>query len=527
MRPRVHLPRAVLLALPLLLCAANAEAQRRSPLVRTAIPRATVGLADSCTTPLPALPEMVASGGVLSGRLEMKPATYTISGRSGQLTSNVYNGGYNAPTLRVGLGEIVRLNVINNMQAVGGLAPSQVDTTNQHYHGLVVSPLPTAGDNVTNVFIPWNGGSNLNEYLLLPAIDSVQSQGLMWYHPHPHGSTLPQVAGGLAGPMVVGDLLSYFPEYRGAKERILTIKTPDSGGSPVLNINQVQCPRMEIIAGQQELWRILNATGNTFLNLKLDGYTFTVLAFDGNPVVKPFQQDSLFIPPGGRAEVIITGGQGDWSANLVAAPSLGGSSSPVKIGELRTRGLLAEAPAALQARETRALARINPILADSMRRLTSATDVDTFTLRFRFDGTKNVYLLNDSTYSAGRLDRAVQTGRVQEWTLVNLDQFRHTFHIHQTDFLIVEVNGRRVEQDSVFYDNVNLGVHKDSGGNTVGDIVKVRFKFHPVAAGPFVYHCHVLSHEDLGMMANICVYLPGQQNTCSRWFPGTGGGHSH
>jgi FtsP/CotA-like multicopper oxidase with cupredoxin domain len=102
----------------------------------------------------------------------------------------------------------------------------------------------------------------------------------------------------------------------------------------------------------------------------------------------------------------------------------------------------------------------------------------------------------------------------------------HTFHIHQTDFLIVEINGKRVEQDSVFYDNVNLGVHKDSAGNTVGDIVKVRFKFHPVAAGPFVYHCHVLSHEDLGMMANICVYLPGQQGTCSQWFPGGGGGHA-
>jgi suppressor of ftsI len=492
------------------------------PMVEVAVPRPTVALGTPCTAEPGVLPEIRSSGGVLSGSLTMAPATYTLGGR--QVTSNVYNGNYNAPTLRIDLDERVELAIHNQMQPVPGASAAQVETTNQHFHGLVVTPLPQEGDNVTHVAIG-QGGSNVNRFSLLPRELAVQSEGLMWYHPHPHHRTLPQVVGGLAGPMVVGDLLRHFPEYRGAAERILVIKGSDASAAPTLNINGVECPRLVVSAARNELWRILNATGNTFTNLKLDGYTFTVLAFDGNPVASPIEQDSLFIPPGGRVEAIVRGGRGPSATTLVAAPFLRGPREPVKIADVVVVGRPEQTHAQMDSVAAVARARVNVPLADSIRRLAAATDVDRFTVRFTFGGAARI---NDSIYRPERLDRAVQVGRVQEWTLINATTAPHTFHIHQTEFLITSINGKDVEADSVFFDNVTVGVHIDANGRVVGDTVTVRFTFHPIAVGPLVHHCHVLAHEDLGMMQNLCVYPAGEDASyCARWFPASGGGHTH
>jgi suppressor of ftsI len=520
-QPFPHL--AVLLAMAALAASpGHAAAQTTRPV---AAPQPTVRMSEACTATPGELPEIRSSGGVLRDSLTMAPHEYRLGGR--RVVSNVYNGNYNAPTLRVGLGERVELTINNRMRPVGGLEPSQVDTTNQHYHGLVVTPIPPQGDNVNRVAIG-RDGSNVNRYPLLPREMKVQSEGLMWYHPHPHGNTLPQVAGGLAGAMVVGNLLDHFPIYRGATERILIIKGSDAGFTPTLNINGVECPRLTLSATGNELWRILNATGNTFLNLVLRGYTFTVLAFDGNPVASPMKQDTLFIPPGGRVEAIVRGGMGPWTTALVSAPFLGTlQNDSVKIADVRVVGLPDATHEEVQAQALAARSRVNTELADSILRLATATDVDRFSLRFSFDSANMLLLLNDSAYSPGRLDHAAQVGRVQEWTLINETDFHHTFHIHQTDFLITSINGRDVEADSVFFDNVTLGVHRNASGKVVGDTVTVRFTFNPVAAGPFVYHCHVLFHEDHGMMQNICVYPVGADRSyCAQWFPGSAG-HAH
>jgi FtsP/CotA-like multicopper oxidase with cupredoxin domain len=521
----MHTPlpfRSAVLLLALAAVAADPGGVAAQRVLRVAVPRPTVALAQPCTAPPGVLPEMPSRNGLLSGSLTMAPATYSLGGT--QVTSNVYNGSYNAPTLRVGLGDSVRLTINNQMRAVGGLTMSQVDTTNQHYHGMIVTPIPEPGDNVTHVAIGTDS-SNVNRYTLLPAAVQIQSEGLMWYHPHPHGNTNPQVASGLAGAMVVGNLLGHFPEYQGATERILIIKS-STGSNPVLNINGVQCPGLTLSPSENELWRILNATGNTFLNLKLPGYTFTALAFDGNPVVSPIEQDSLFIPPGGRVEAIVRGGSGPWSTVLVAAPYLTGPANPVKIADVRTVGLADDTQEEVEAQAVAARARIDAVQVDSIRRLLAVTDVDRFTLRYSFGALGA--LLNDSAYNPARLDHTTQVGRVQEWTLINETTVPHTFHIHQVDFLITSINGRNVEADSIFFDNVTVGVHKNAQGATVGDTVTVRFVFHPIAAGPFVYHCHVLAHEDAGMMQNICVYPQGSNASyCAQWYPGTTGGHAH
>jgi FtsP/CotA-like multicopper oxidase with cupredoxin domain len=535
----VHPTRIAALLLACVLAAAEL-ASAQHPLVSA--PRArrlagTRGAAPACVGAPFVRPGSITSvNGVLSTPLTMAPDTFQIGGAT--LVRNVYNGEYVAPVLRMNRRERLDIPVTNAMRANAKQSQNQVDTTNQHYHGMVVTPLPDSGDNVTNVFVA-QGKTNRNAF----HVPDLQSEGMMWYHPHPHGRTATQVSGGLAGALIIGDLLASFPTYRsagGANERVMYIKDTSDGGAAALNINGNPCTDLTIAPGQMQLWRIGNMTAGTWVNLRLGergrGYQFTVLALDGNHLTRPTRMDSLFLAPGQRAEVVVIGGAGPWtnvpfySDSFVtsfdtATKKRKGTSPRVDLGSLTVTGPPAAVDSQALAPET---LPENAALADSIRRLLADADVDTFTLHYQFPG-RGVFMLNGRDYNSDptRLDRAVAVGRTQEWTLVNDTWFNHTFHIHQTDFVVTEINGVP-QPDSVHLDNVHLGIHQTRPGVWAGDTVRIRFRFSPIAAGPFVYHCHDLFHEDGGMMANICVYDPARgqtPGTCRQWFPGGGAPH--
>jgi len=514
-----------------LACAETAIAQRASDLVsvpvgrRIAIPRAgaLAAAASARCSAYTDLPDISSSGGVLRAPLVMAPATFRIGDST--YTRNVYNRGYNAPILRMKPGERLDINVSNQMQPNAAQPVAKIDTTNQHYHGMIVTPLPDTGDNVVPLSIPLRR-TNRNAFWVPP----YQSQGMMWYHPHPHSRTGAQVAGGLAGALIIGNLLDSFPAYRGATERVMYVKDTRDGTKAYLNVNGNPCLGLTINPGERQLWRIGNMTGATWLNLRLGergrGYRFIVLALDGNHLVRPTPMDSLFLAPGQRAEAIVIGGTGPWGTVAFYSDSIASSfdkttlklkpkNPRVDLGTLSTTGqVTAVAREALDP----GLLPANAVLADSIRRLVADTNVERFTVHYQV--TSLGLVLNDSSYNHGRLDRTAVTGRTQEWTLINDTWFLHTFHIHQTDFVVTHINGVP-QPDSVHLDNVHLGIHPIGGGNWAGDTVVIRFTFNRIAAGPFVYHCHDLVHEDLGMMANMCVYNPETgEPWCNQWFPG-------
>jgi FtsP/CotA-like multicopper oxidase with cupredoxin domain len=524
------------------LAAAQAHAQipfeRRSnvqPRVFTMrAPTPTAAIPAGC----PALtqPTSISSqNGTLQTTLTMDTATFQIGGVS--YTRNVYNNQYVAPTLRMNPGERLVIDVNNNMVPTPFATQAQVDTTNQHFHGMVVTPLPDTGDNVNiaSAFIA-QGGTNQNRF----PVPGDHAQGMMWYHPHPHGSTSPQVNSGLAGALMIGDLLSYpqFAQYRGATEVVMQIKdTKNSAGKAQLNINGNTCSVMTMAPGEQQFWRIGNFAANTFVNLKLDGYRFTLLAMDGNRFKQPVDVDSILIAPGGRAEAIVVGGTGPWTAKFYTAPMLNGSNNgtPTYAPEVDLGWVVVQGTPQAGLRLPRAeAAPLDRALEDSIRQLVAdVTDINQFTVHFELGN--NGLNLNGLQYDPHRLDISVPVGQTQEWTLINDTNFPHTFHIHQTDFVITSINGVP-QPDSVHHDNVWLGVHQLPNGTVVGDTVVARWAFPAIGAGPLVYHCHVLSHEDGGMMANICVYDPAKGQTpawCMQWFQYTpasmpsGGGHSH
>jgi FtsP/CotA-like multicopper oxidase with cupredoxin domain len=524
----VHITRsrAALLVL-LLACADTAAAQRLPQLVtppqarRLQLSRVSgVSAPTQCRAGFTAPPEI--------GRdttLVMAPATFNVG--DSVYRRNVYNAGYNAPIIRMNRGDRLHFTVYNRMQVAPTQPLDKIAQTNQHYHGMIVTPLPDTGDNVVPVSIPL-GRSNRNSFF----IPGLQSEGMMWYHPHPHSRTNAQVAGGLAGALIIGDLLASYPAYRGATERVMYVKDTRDGTKAYLNVNGNPCLGLTIAPGERQLWRIGNMTGATWLNLRLGergrGYRFIVLALDGNHVIRPTPMDSLFLAPGQRAEAIVIGGTGPWGTVAFYSDTIASSFDPntgllsrknprVDLGTLTTTGPMARV--ARDALEP-SLQPPDAVLADSIRRLLADPNAERFTVHYQLINGKLV--LNDSSYNHDRLDHAVAFGRAQEWTLINDTWFLHTFHIHQTDFVVTHINGVP-QPDSVHLDNVHLGIHPIGGGKWAGDTVVIRFTYDSIAAGPFVYHCHDLAHEDAGMMANMCVYDPRTGvRYCNQWFPGGG-----
>jgi suppressor of ftsI len=445
--------------------------------------------------------------------LTMAPRTYSVGGK--RFTTNVYNRSFLGPTLTMDAGERVNLSVVNAMRETSSQPAAMTAWTNLHYHGLVVTPSPDSGDNVTHVHIDRNAPPRPFHF----PVPEFHTEGMFWYHPHPHEISSSQVAGGLSGALLVGSILKYFPEYAGVRERVLLIRDMsfDLMESPVLlNINGSTCARLSVAPGERQLWHIGNFGSNTFVNLKLEGMRWTLLALDGNPLAEETEVDSLWLAPGTRAEVIVTGPAAGQRVRLFSAPFAPRDSVPVTLGWMVGRGT------APPPRPMRALAGADASILDTIRVLREATVVNRHTFRFSFPGEVTA-AVNDSIYKPTDLPVAVPWGQVQEWTIVNDSRSLHTFHIHQTDFLVMSVNGQPANE-GLLRDNVPVGVH---GAANDGDTVVVRFVFEPIAAGPFVFHCHVLQHEDEGMMHNVCVYDPNDPNGVSKCNALFAGGTPH
>src|SRR5467141_6504 len=132
--------------------------------------------------------------------------------------------------------------------------------------------------------------------------------------------------------------------------------------------------------------------------------------------------------------------------------------------------------------------RLLPV-ADLRRRIT-----DRRTIVFSESADGDTFFVDGRTFDPNRIDTRVTLGAIEEWTIRNESGELHDFHIHQTHFQVTEVNHVRQRFDG-YQDIVNVPVH---------GAVKVIIPFtDPVIVGRFVYHCHLLSHEDKGMMATI------------------------
>ncbi len=416
----------------------------------------------------------VSHGGVLQVTLTAAPASITIGGV--RAVADVYNGSYVPPTLRVRPGDVIRLRLVNGLG----------DPTNLHVHGLAVSPLANSDD----VFLPVPPGGALDYEIRIPA---THAPGLYWYHPHPHGHSDDQVRNGMSGAIIVEGLLDPFPELQGVTERVLLLKDVQIrsgravrlgiGEQAVRTVNGLINPTMVLRPGQTELWRIGNVGGDRYYRLTLDGHRFYEVARDGSRRTHLVPRRELVLEPGAREEVLVqAAGPGTYTLRTA-----GFDTGPE--GNQYPGAVLATVRVAGAAIPLLALPEHLLPVADLRGHIS-----DRRTIVFSESADGDTFFVDRRTFDPERTDTRVKLGAVEEWTIRNEADELHDFHIHQTHFQVTEVNG--VPQPFLGYqDIVDIPIH---------GAVKVIIPFtDPVIVGKFVYHCHLLSHEDRGMMATI------------------------
>lgn len=433
-------------------------------------------------------PELVSKDGRLDGTLTVGPAQLTVAEEDVTFLG-VYNGLYMPPVLRVQPGDVVRLKLRNT-----ALVP-----TNVHYHGLNVSPLG-AGD---NVFLDIEPGVTFQYDMPIPAD---HPQGLFWYHPHFHPLVNMEIAGGLSGGMIVGNILAPFPALADIPERVMLLKDlktedgqpvedPDPGGPTKHTINGLYKPQIDMQPGQLEFWRIGNIGANIYYQISLGTQPFYIIAQDGNLQNQIVQTDTLVLPPGKRFEVLVYGPKAG-SYPLRAAPFNTGPDGDSYPGQ-RLATVISKGPSVAPIPLPSTFPVIRDLRDDPIDEKRSIVFADT--------ANPNEFFINGKPYNHNCVDTVVKLGDIEEWTIQNTATEAHVFHIHQLDFQVTEING--VPQPFVGYqDTVNLPPAAD---DTHPSVVRAIVPFdNPVIVGEFVYHCHIVQHADQGMMANIVVYDP-------------------
>src|SRR5580704_17651002 len=244
-----------------------------------------------------------------------------------------------APTLRLNQGDTLVLGVKDRIQGddSGGMkvhaAPGQIcgdtgtptlQSTDVHFHGLNVSPVCHQDDVLTTLIQPDTPGFEFK----IP-IPKDEPPGLYWYHPHIHGFTEFQVNGGAAGALIVEGMEKIHPEVTGLTERVFTIRqqylVPWIPGPYQLTINFQTAafpfprPLIQMAPGEKQFWRVANATIQDFMPLQFQvngqPVQMELVALDGYPLAQTRMQDTILLPPAGRAEFI------------VQAPAAGSSAS--------------------------------------------------------------------------------------------------------------------------------------------------------------------------------------------------------
>ena len=484
-----------------------------------------------------------------------------------------------SPTLRLNPGDLLVLHLKNELtnplaagaihhvhgRATAGSADPcasgvmSLISTNLHFHGLTVSPTCHQDEVLRTSVQP---GDPPFEYRF--RIPADEPPGLYWYHPHIHGFSKVQVLGGASGALIIEGIERANPVVAGLPERVLVIRdqdllhpdAPPSKSEPVvprmmidrdgdaanngtgfgkpakdLSINFVPVPypdyppaALAMKPGQRELWRVLNASAITYLNLAVlfnkTPQPLDIVALDGVPLntngnaanaVKT--ADHIGLPPGARAEFIVTGPPPGVVALFVTRTvdtGAGGENDPnralasiVAMRDAPPPSTLPSEHAPLPPRTLPWLGDVAPVRVRKLffsEKLRDPNDPNSAT---------DFYLTLDGGTptafdpSATEPNIVVKRGDVEDWIIENRSNELHAFHIHQLHFLLLDWSGVPVHEPFL-RDTVNVPYY--NGRTLRYPSVRLRMDFRdPNMVGTFVYHCHLLEHEDNGMMGTIRV----------------------
>lgn len=487
--------------------------------------------------------------------------------------------GDESPTLRVHQGDLVIIHLKDAMTDVGSTAaePMHIHTplgsctsgtvmdavsTNLHFHGMTIPPTCGADDVLKTIVEP---GDPAFTYRF--RIPDDEPPGLYWYHPHIHGFSKQQVLGGASGALIVAGIERAKPELAGLPERVFIVRDEDltnpnaapSKSEPVvpkflvdrdgdaantgtgfgkpakdLSINYVPVPypdyppaSIRMKPGERQLWRVLNASAITYLNLEVlfnrAPQPLGLVAMDGVPIgargaenagpQEPINWQTHFaIPPGARVEFVLNGPPAGETGLLVTRTvdtGPGGENDPNRmLAQIESvadapepRSRLESSPEPLP-RPTRTwLGDVAPVRVRHLYFSEKLADPNDPTSAVEFYLTVEGQTPKMFDMNATEPNIVAQQGTVEDWIIENRSQELHAFHIHQLHFLLLDYNGIAVGENFL-RDTVN--VPYVTGRQLAYPSVRIRVDFRdPNTEGTFPYHCHLLEHEDKGMMGTI------------------------
>ncbi len=461
---------------------------------------------DSTIFDLPNPPELRSVDGVLRGTLRFAPAEVTVDGQS--VVSNVINGNYMSPTLRIRRGDTIRVRAVN------GIGPADVNIdgpqpTNIHYHGMDVAPKRGNGD---NVYIRIKPEQELRYDVFVP---DNHPQGLHWYHAHVHTFVDDQIGSGISGMLIVGGFIfEQYPELFGQRQRVMVLKDftfPGfvDGDARAKSLNGFANPPIRARPGEWQIWQLGNLGADAFFDMQLDGHQLWLIERDGNLLLKPVQIDHLFLPPGARAVVAVrAGAAGEYALrHLDVDTGPAGDPNPAEqLGTFIVSGEPVPFDKAIRQRLIKGPARPSRIVPSPATVAALKPDRTRF-IDFSESADGNTFFINNREYQENRIDTTSRIGQVERWIVRNFSQELHVFHLHQTEFLIKRFSGDRNQTlGGGLRDVINIP-YAQNGQPGFAEIL-IPFT-NPIIAGEFVYHCHLVQHEDAGMMANIRI-LPEQ-----------------
>jgi FtsP/CotA-like multicopper oxidase with cupredoxin domain len=434
--------------------------------------------------------------------------------------------------------------------------PHEFNTTNLHVHGVQTVPHlfdPVGTSDPKAMMLDIKPGSTFTYAFPIPAD---HPSGLFWFHPHHHGSTDVQVSGGMAGLIAVRGPIDEVPEIKAARELFLVVQTlnvnqsktdptlyeyepvayqtPANGGYnlgtdyTMLTVNghgvnwannvsgtyaPLTLPQFEMRPGEVVRLRILNGTNFIFMPLVLPGLETYIIAFDGVNLTAPaqatfdyagtvsaanmFTANVMTTSPGNRIELLVRAPQqpGTYTISSAATSDVAFMGFPkFDLAQIVVSGspVSMNIPASLPVP-----AREYPVISDSeivARRTITYTEGPDGTLLTGFG-----FYIDGALYDEMAVPISPASNTAEEWTIVNKTTESHPFHIHVNSFQLFAINGAPVTPPEVW----DTFIVPPMAGSTPGTItLRIRFK---EFRGKTVHHCHVLPHEDTGMMQNVLI----------------------
>lgn len=444
-------------------------------------PSAPSGLADLpplepvAGEPLREVPMLVSKDGVLEVTLDAGVRETTVAGKT--VTVANFNGEFPGPTWVANPGDTIRVHFENHLD----------EWTNLHTHGFHVSPL----DNGDNVFIQIEPGETFDYEYQLP---DTHPDGVYWYHPHPHGITEKQNSSGMTGSILLGGGLDKVPGIEGLTRQHLYLQINQfaENGMQVPVAEQTAAKRIRLVNGQYQpvisiqpgetqRWSVSNAASNDYFLISLGGHTLYQIAKDGNAFAEIHATDQILLAPAERVEFLVQASTTTGTYELRTLP-WGTAFQAVPDVLLATMEIAGDAvPVQPLPTQLIPFVDLRDMPIDNERIIVFSPAPPPW-----------YQLINNTPFDPNVVNETVKLGALEKWTIQNTTTEFHPFHIHINDFQVISINGEPYEAKGL-NDTVSIPPQGE---------LQILHQFLDFT-GKYVFHCHILMHEDAGMMAVV------------------------